>query len=32
MTMVAVAPWLGLVPSILLFLLFLTLYVQRLSS
>jgi putative tricarboxylic transport membrane protein len=31
MTMVAVAPWLGLVPSILLFLLFLTLYVQRLS-
>jgi putative tricarboxylic transport membrane protein len=31
LTMVAIAPWLGLVPSILLFLLFLTLYVQRLS-
>jgi putative tricarboxylic transport membrane protein len=30
-TMVAIAPWLGLIPSILLFLLFLTLYVQRLS-
>lgn len=29
--MVALAPWLGLVPSILIFLLFLTLYVQRLS-
>jgi hypothetical protein len=29
--MMAIAPWLGLVPSILLFLLFLTLYVQRLS-
>jgi putative tricarboxylic transport membrane protein len=29
--MMAIAPWLGLVPSILVFLLFLTLYVQRLS-
>ena len=29
--MMAVASWLGLVPSILVFLLFLTLYVQRLS-
>jgi hypothetical protein len=29
--MLAIAPWLGLVPSILIFLLFLTLYVQRLS-
>lgn len=29
--MLAIAPWLGLVPSILVFLLFLTLYVQRLS-
>lgn len=29
--MLAIAPWLGLVPSIFLFLLFLTLYVQRLS-
>jgi hypothetical protein len=29
--MMAVAPWLGLVPSMLVFLLFLTLYVQRLS-
>jgi hypothetical protein len=27
----AIAPWLGLVPSILVFRLFLTLYVQRLS-
>jgi putative tricarboxylic transport membrane protein len=29
--MMVIAPWLGLVPSILAFLLFLTLYVQRLS-
>ena len=29
--MLAIAPWLGLVPSILVFLLCLTLYVQRLS-
>ena len=29
--MLAIAPWLGLVPSIFVFLLFLTLYVQRLS-
>ena len=30
--MIAVTPWLGLVPSILVFLLFLTLYVQRLPA